>query len=271
MKIDELINRYYDRLTQNDLHIWKYISNNKQECCNLTINELANRCNVSKTTILRFAQKLSLKGYSELKVYLNWEKGVSSEGNIDELLVDKVCNSCKSAIDDIRERDFSEVCNLIYESKRIFVYGTGALQYSVAQELKRMFLYCGEIFYVLEGVNETEMILNNINSDDLVILISLTGESKLVTKFSKQLLIKNVPFVSITKLKNNELARMSTKSIYIATSMIDIGNGVLHEAANLFFILAEILFLRYTVYRNNRIKREKFLEKDELKDSKLIT
>jgi len=66
MKIDELINKYYDRLSQNDLHIWQYINSNKEECCNLSIHELAVRCNVSKTTILRFAKKLSLKGYSEL-------------------------------------------------------------------------------------------------------------------------------------------------------------------------------------------------------------
>lgn len=252
VKIDELINKFYDKLTQNDLYIWKYISSNKEECCNLTINELANRCNVSKTTILRFAQKLSLKGYSELKVCLNWDKLDTSESNVDEMLIEKVCNSCKSAIDEIREKDFSDICEIIYESKRIFVYGTGALQCSVAQELKRMFLYCGEIFYVLEGVKETEMILNNINSDDAVILISLTGESQLITKFAKQLAIKNIPIISITKLKNNELARISDKSIYIATSMINIGDGVLHEVANLFFILAEILFLRYTVYKNNR-------------------
>lgn len=259
MKIDELINKYYDRLTQNDLYIWKYISSNKKDCCDLTINELASRCNVSKTTILRFAQKLSLKGYSELKVYLNWENGNDSEDSIDEELIDKVCNSCKSSIDEIRDKDFSDVCSMIYESKRIFVYGTGALQYSVAQELKRMFLYCGEIFYVFEGISETKMIINNITSEDVVILISLTGESETVTNFAKQLLIKDIPFISITKLKNNELARMSTKSIYIATSMINIGDGVLHEAANLFFVLAEILFLRYTAYKNNRIKKEEII------------
>lgn len=261
MKIDELINKYYDKLTQNDLHIWKYINSNKEECRNLTINELATRCNVSKTTILRFTQKLSLKGYSEFKVYLNWEKGTDSEDSIDEVLIDKVCNSCKSSIDEIREKDFSDICNMIYGSKRVFLYGTGALQNSVAQELKRMFLYCGEIFYVLEGTSETKMIMNNITSEDVVILISLTGESETVTKFAKRLLIKDIPFISITKLKNNELARMSTRSIYIATSVISIADGVLHEAANLFFVLAEILFLRYVVYKNNRMKIEKISTK----------
>lgn len=252
MKIDELINKYYDRLTQNDLHIWKYINNNKKECCNLSIHELADRCNVSKTTILRFAQKLSLKGYSELKVYLNWEREDVNEENVDELLIDKVCDSWKLSIDDIKSRDFSDVCEMIYNSNRIFVHGTGALQGGVAQELKRMFLYSGKLFYAIEGGNEPGMLLNNIKCDDLVILISLTGDSEGVIKFAKQLLVKNIPFISITKLKNNELARMSTKSIYIPTSVIQIGDGLIHEASNLFFILAEVLFLRYVSYKTKR-------------------
>lgn len=249
MKIDELINKYYDRLTQNDLHIWKYINSNKEECCNLSIHELAARCNVSKTTILRFAKKLSLQGYSELKVYLNWEKNYISEENLDDVSVDNICDSWKSSIDEIKEKDFTDINQMIYRSKRVFVYGTGTLQVGVAKELKRMFLYCGEIFHIVEGGNETEMILNNITSDDLFILISLTGSSNSAIKLAKQLLVKNIPFISITKLKNNELARMSTKSIYIATSVVEFGNGIFHEASNLFFILAEVLFLRYASYK----------------------
>lgn len=249
MKIDELINKYYDRLTQNDLHIWKYINSHKEECCNLSIHELAARCNVSKTTILRFAKKLSLQGYSELKVYLNWEKNYVNEENLDDVFVDNICDSWKSSINDIKEKDFTDINEMIYKSKRVFVYGTGTLQVGVAQELKRMFLYCGEIFYMVEGGNETEMILNNITSDDLFILVSLTGNSESAIKLAKQLLVKNIPFISITKLKNNELARMSTKSIYIATSVVEFGNGIYHEASNLFFLLSEVLFLRYASYK----------------------
>ena len=70
MKLEELINKHYDQLNANDFHIWNYISNNKHECQKMAIDQLAYKCNVSRTTILRFAQKISLKGYSELKLYL---------------------------------------------------------------------------------------------------------------------------------------------------------------------------------------------------------
>ena len=190
MRLEELVNKHYDKLNHSDLYIWKYIFNHKKDCCNLTIDELANRCNVSRTTILRFAQKLSLKGYSELKIYLK----------------------CES-------EDFSSVCNLMYNAKRIFVYGTGAVQSSVAAELKRIFLSGQECIYNIQGEAEADMILNTISDEDLIFLISLTGESEHVKRLAKQFKLRNVPIISITKLKNNTLARLSDENLYINTSM----------------------------------------------------
>lgn len=248
MKISELVNAHYHELSTNDLYIWNYIQAHRKECADLTINEMAERCHVSKTTILRFAQKLTLKGYSELKVHLNWENR-PEEAIIDEQLVEKVCDTCKYAIDEIKERDFSDICEMMYKAKRIFVYGTGALQNSVANELQRMFLYCGEFIYVMSGEKETEMIMPFLGEGDIVILISLRGEGDIINNFANQLRLHNIPTISMTKLKNNELAHKSTKSIYITTSQVIIGDHILHEAANLFFVLAEILFLRYSQYK----------------------
>ena len=39
----------------------------------MTIDEMAEKSHISRSSILRFAKKLSLKGYSELKVYLRMD------------------------------------------------------------------------------------------------------------------------------------------------------------------------------------------------------
>lgn len=119
MKLAELVNQHYKELSSNDLYIWDYIQAHGKECQNLSIVELAQRCHVSKTTILRFAQKLSLKGYSELKVYLSWENRPSGDMVIDEHLIEHVCDTSKYAIDELRERDFTDICEMLYHSGRI--------------------------------------------------------------------------------------------------------------------------------------------------------
>ena len=248
MRIEELINDHYQELSENDLIIWQYIEQHKEECRNLAINELAQRCHVSKTTILRFAQKLSLKGYSELKAHLNWEKRELQQETFEENIVEKICDVNKHSIDKIKKRDFSAVCKMLHEAEHIYVYGTGALQQSIANELHRMFLYCGKLIYVLNGELETQMILPYLTPNDLVILISLRGESEGINTFANLLMVHQIPTLSMTRMKNNTLAHKCTTSLYIETSKIMKGNHIFHEAANLFFILVEVLFLRYVQY-----------------------
>lgn len=249
MKLAELVNQHYNELSENDLYIWDYIQSHQKECKDLSIVELARRTHVSKTTILRFAQKLSLKGYSELKVYLSWENRPNETVMIDEKLIEHVCDISKTAIDELKEVDFTDICEMLYQSKRVFAFGTGALQNSVAKELERMFLYCGELIHVLPGEKETEMVLPYLNHDDVVILISLRGEGEVINEFASQLRLRNIPTISMTRLKNNDLAHKCSKSIYITTSKVMIGNHILHEASNLYFVLAELLFLRYSQYK----------------------
>ena len=65
VRLEELISKNYNQLNENDLYIWQYISAHRKECEKLSIDELASRCHVSRTTVLRFSKRLGLKGYAE--------------------------------------------------------------------------------------------------------------------------------------------------------------------------------------------------------------
>ena len=54
MRIDKLINNNYEKLTPNDREIFTYILNNQEACKAMTCEQLADRCHVSRTTLLRF-------------------------------------------------------------------------------------------------------------------------------------------------------------------------------------------------------------------------
>ena len=73
MNLEELVNSSLNKLNPTDLIVWRYIYANKKECCYISIYDLANACNVSRTTILRFAKKLGLDGFSDLKMMLKME------------------------------------------------------------------------------------------------------------------------------------------------------------------------------------------------------
>lgn len=248
MHLEELVNKYYRQLKPNDIHVWNYISSHKQECCNLTIEELATRCNVSSSSILRFSQKISLKGYSELKFYLKLE---TEESPIDNDILNNFCDSLRKSIKEYRKHDFSSICKLIYKSKKVFLYGTGSLQRAVAQEMRRVFLTGNEHFYVIEGVDEISALSSTLTNEDLVILISLKGESDNAQYFAKQLDLKGVPFATITGFEENSISRLSEESIYVNASEINLGNGIKYQVTDSYFILVNILFLNYMIYKKD--------------------
>lgn len=251
MCLEELVNKYYDQLNQNDLYIWRYIVSNKNKCSKLTIEELAGLCNVSRTTILRFAQKLSLKGFSELKVYLKWETAEKVQLETEAIKV--MCDGYTRAINDISNRDFTGACKLIYEANRVFVYGSGDIQMTVARQLKMMFLHGGKCLYDFEGLSLDATFFSLVNPSDLVIIISLNGESNKVVDLAKKMKLNNVKVLSITKLKDNTLASLSDENIYITTSEINFDSNYRpFESTTILYITAEILFVRYSLYKKSR-------------------
>ena len=254
MKLDELINKYYKYLNENDLYIWNYISKNRKECEGLTIHQLAYKCNVSRTTILRFAQKLSLKGYGELKVYLKLDnKKIKETINNVEI----ACDAYNAVIKERKKKDCTEIFEAIDKTKNLFIYGVGEVKSAIKKELKRTFLTAGKVVYDFSGYAEADAIANLVTNKDLFVIISMYGENKFILDFAKKLKIKNVPIVSITRLKDNSLANLSDYNIYTPTVIIPkIANDIDFESLTPYFISIEIFFLKYMEYKTQKKKKE---------------
>lgn len=254
MKLDELINKYYKQLNENDLYIWNYISKHKKECETLPIDKLANKCNVSRTTILRFAQKLSLKGYGELKVYLKLDNTITQENTNN---VEIFCDAYTEVIKNIKEKDCTEIFKAIEKANTLYVYGIGMVQSSIKKEIKRAFLTAGKVFYDLSGYTEATAIVNLATDKDLFVIISMSGENQFILDISKNLKIRNIPIISITRLKDNSLAKISDYNLYTSTALIPkISNDIDFESLTCYFILIEILFLKYMEYKTHKEKKE---------------
>lgn len=247
MRLEELINRYYQDLNENDIYIWNYIQQHKKECEMMSIDELAMHCHVSRTTILRFAQKLSLKGYGELKVYLrldNQQKQTSGR------YLDQVIEIYQHIMETMRTQDFQRIFRKLNQAKKLYVYGSGAVQSSAASEMKRIFQTCGKFFFTIAASDESDTLADMIEEEDLVFIISLSGESNHVCEFAKKLKMKNVSLISITREKDNTLAHLCDDNLYISTMYAQLGNQhTPFEASTSFFILIEMLYLRHLEYQ----------------------
>lgn len=249
MDIEKIVEENYNKLNESDLHIWKYILHNKKECSCMSIQELAKRCNVSHTTILRFTQKLNLEGYSEMKVYLKWES--KREISLDNKDVQYMYNDIEQTMEYMKNRDFSDVFKLIEAAKSIYIYGSGDVQKEAARDLKRNMIFASKLMYTIEGKEETNTVLDKVEEQDVFFLISLSGNNTFMNELACKLREKGVKIIAITKASNNGLASISHVSIQFYTHAVYIEENKtkIYTAAQ-FFIINQIMLLKYLEYKN---------------------
>lgn len=127
------------------------------------------------------------------------------------------------------------------------------VQKIVAKEFKRLFYFTDKRFYDFSGMTEYETVVKYVDSDDLVLIISVSGEADPTIDFAKKVRIKGTPIISITKQKKNPLAEISNYNLYISTTIVEqnMYKGS-YESMTSYYILAEMLFLRYLEYLEGR-------------------
>ncbi|MGM9902911.1 hypothetical protein A5844_002414 [Enterococcus sp. 10A9_DIV0425] len=251
--LQDRITMFQSRLTENDFLIWSYIVGHKKQCLTMSINDLAKKCLVSRTTIMRFCQKIGFDGFSEFKYHLKNE--IFQENTFLSEIEGEILDNHIQTIENLKKKDFTELCKMIAHAKRIFIYGSGDIQNLVSNYMKLLFLHSGLIVYDLGAVSITEQFYRIIEPDDLVLLITLNGESTTVVKLAKQLKQRNIKTICITKLRNSTVTRLCTETIFFLNSEIpSLENAIspFESTSTLFFVI-EYLLLKYEAWQKQNL------------------
>ena len=249
MKLDDLVNNHLRELSQTDLIVWRYISNHRKECCYVSIYDLAYICNVSRTTVLRFAKKLGLDGFSDLKMILKMENSQTREKPTMDI-ADAAAKMCHELGEEIGKQNFLYANRMLYKAKRVFVYSSGHVQRNIANELMRLFIMDEKYIINIKGRDEMRGVVARAKPDDLFIVISLSGETASVVEYAQQLHANQIPLISLTRLKSNSLSRLATESLYVTICNMPYACGAekTYESMLGFFLLVEIWFLSYSQF-----------------------
>lgn len=248
MEIDRLLNLSYDTFSENEKYVCHYLSGHLRECCSKSVDAFAQDCHVSKAMLVRFAKKLGYSGYSAMKaqIKLDFKERASDAGS----LLNHITGSYHKMMDELLKKDLTYFFSLLENAQRVFVFGSGSSQARVAGEMKRIFLPVREMLH-LQGHDIRHALYEIAVPQDVVILISLSGESAAVVSLGRELRTRHVPTVSITRLKSNTLASLCEEKLYIASACMTVGPGVEYETTTPYFILIEFLYLSYQNYLLN--------------------
>lgn len=244
MKLEELVNTYYDILSYNEKLVIDYILNHQEEVSTSTSEEVARQCGVTRPTLLRTLKKLTVEGYSELK-YLLQQNSIKE---IDTIANDTIYTHYLQMIEDIFSKDYQEVCKVLYTARHIYVYGTGNEQKSIAEEFKRMMFSLGKGVVDFYDQGEVEFQKNVFSKEDIFIVISMSGETSKAIDILKTIKHTGIVLLSITRLKNNTIARMCGYNLYVGTKTISLDQKDGYEIMTSFYVLLDGLFVAYLQY-----------------------
>lgn len=249
MKLETLVEQNYHKLNQSDLTIWDYLRTHMESCRQYSIDQLADACHISHTSVLRFAKKLGLKGFSELKVILKWQQDTSGGFGSDEM--EKAMQDYQQTLEYLYTVDFSDLFALWDRAEKIYVYGSGNVQQYAARDLRRTFFVVNKLLHTIEGEDELRRIASHVRENDIMLFISLSGNNDFMNQMAEQLKRQGRTIISITRVQSNRLIHLSDINIPFFTHCVQTGAEFEFWLTAQMFLINEFLILKYLEYRES--------------------
>jgi DNA-binding MurR/RpiR family transcriptional regulator len=163
---------------------------------------------------------MDLKSYLKESIIKGANIPIKKHDSIKEI-ISKVSNfNAKSIIDsrDINDSKLiEEVVRLMQEAKKIDFYGVGPSNL-VAKDAALKCLRLGIESSAYD--NELEMFINakGTKAESIAFLISYTGETETIIKIAQELIVKNIPTISLTGLSDNTLMKLTKINLFVDAS-----------------------------------------------------
>lgn len=259
VKIEELINNNHSSFSEGEKVLAKFILDHKEDIYELGINELAKKSLSSKSSVLRFAQKLGFSGYTEMRNFMKWENQLSENPITQEDFGKIVISNVEQTINQLNQMDLSKICDVIANSSNVYITGTGLMQQSLAQEMQRMFLGLGKNMQILPmdiSTNIYQLVTERISEEDLLIVFSGSGKNPTLKEALSIPLIKNVNILAVTGSQHNWLMNNATFSIPAALSNNSSLISNWFSSSSAFHCVVEVLAYNYFEYKNRSLKNK---------------
>lgn len=246
MILDQLINKHFEHLTENDLHIINVIHQYNDQISNMKIHDLSLKTHTSISTIHRLVKKLGFEGYSDFKFYLKMESNVPPSHPVG---IDPIIEDIQRTVEHLEMFDYKPLNQLIEAAPFIYIFGTGMAQQNVAREAQRHMLSISKKSIVLNDETEFKLAINQMNVDDLLFIISLSGETKNLKKPIQLIKSREFRYVSITTLHDNYIAKNAAFNIYVNSAPIQFFNKTEYFSFTPYYVVFDFIARSYHNYK----------------------
>lgn len=255
----------YNQFTKAEKKVADYILQNSREVLFMSITGLAEACEVGDTSVFRFCKTLKLKGYQEFKMMLSLSlhDEATGQGRLegDINLTDsfaqvsrKVLNTNMSALEEtyslLKEEQFSQVIDCLYQAKRICFFGVGASMISALKAANKFMRIESKVFCV-QDAHMQAMAASMMEEGEAAVLFSYSGATKDTIHAAELAKKAGAKTICITRFVKSPLTSFSDITLLCGANEGPLqGGSTSSEISQLFLI-----DLMYTEYYRRYFER----------------
>lgn len=204
-----------NKLSSSEKYLWEYIQNNLDDIPNLSIVKLSEDANVSTATIVRTTKKMGYSGYTDFRQQLTIKrKDTQQYKNLEKVDHDikqailknkyEVDNTLKM----LNVGSIEDAIQKIKKSSDIYIFARGFSEF-IAQELLVKLQLLGKNCVLSTDPNIIVTMSKRIRREDLVIFITLNGETKELVAGAKNAFDNGVSTLTITTNEESSIIKYS--------------------------------------------------------------
>jgi RpiR family glv operon transcriptional regulator len=220
MLLLEKINEHFQELNPNERQVLTKVLEDKVAYNHLTIDTFAEKCLVSKSFIIRLCKKLGFTGYSEFKFQLKTEMELSVAQLSTQALFELAQQDLLETQRYLQLTNVQELCRLLKAATQIYTYGTGYGQKTILEDFKRGLISSQRTVTALPTSVELRLNTAIMKRNDLLFIVSMSGQVDSIMNELIRLKEKGVIIVSVTEFTANPLASIATLQFYLQSTPI---------------------------------------------------
>lgn len=213
----ENLAKLFNKLTNSEQKVFIYIYANQQKVIKMKINDLAKETFTSKTVIINLSQKLGFEGFSDLKYYLKSNNSADDDIKVLEDLQYGLKQNIEKTFVVIEADLYKKISREVIEAKTVYVFARGTSK-AAGYYLNHLLLTLGIKCIFVKDYNLLTLVGNTLESDELVILISLSGNTEKILEVANIAKVKGSRTIAITSFGNNELSKISDYTLHCVSN-----------------------------------------------------
>lgn len=207
----------YKILSESERHLLEYIVKHIDAIPNMSIVKLSEEASVSTATIVRLMKKIGYDGFTSFKYKIKDHVRQTSpdEMNSLDMIEAKINSAIKkneqevlNTISMLSMGNIEDAIQKLYHSSKIYIFARGFSE-MIAKEMAIKFQLTGKNCEMHNDPNIIKLISKRIKKTEIVIFVSLNGETEELVEACKNLKMRNVSTITLTAGIDSSLAELS--------------------------------------------------------------